>query len=201
MIGYSSGVVAGKIILHCRLRTLRSRWTMDRGCIVSVSTAALALAALLSAGEARAAALIGDPLPNVTLHRVDPGPAPKVKLHDLGHGVLVFSFYSKSCRPCRMELPALHRAVARVNRDRPKRTQVRVVVLVIDEPPPTVVRKRLGAKTLWLLDVKGAARRTFVPRRYPCTYIAKAKRIRKINRGFGRGYERRIEGWLRGLTK
>lgn len=156
----------------------------------------------VSAPAQAAGALIGDPLPKLTLKSVDGGA--KVALHGLGRGVVAFSFYSKYCRPCRKELPALHRAVARVNAAlaaQGKPTQrIKTVVLVLDTAPPKMVRQKLGKETLWLHDRERQAQTAFVPRRYPCTYLARDLRIRKINRGYGRGYEKRVEGWLRGLV-
>lgn len=165
--------------------------------IICLTLSLLAVSAPVQA----AGALIGDPLPKLTLVAVDGGA--KVSLHGLGRGVVAFSFYSKYCRPCRKELPALHRAVARVNAAqaaRGKAQAIKTVVLVLDTAPPKTVRDKLGKETLWLYDREHEAQLAFVPRRYPCTYLTRDLRIRKINRGYGRGYEKRVEGWLRGLV-
>ena len=144
-------------------------------------------------------ALIGDPLPKLRLAPVDSGKP--IDLRQLGPGVVVFSFYSKYCRPCRRELPALHRAVTRVNASMRPKHPIRTVVLVRDLAPSRAARRRLGKTTLWLDDRAGMARRAFVPRRYPCTYLSAKGVIRKINRGFGQAYEGRVEGWLRQLVR
>jgi thiol-disulfide isomerase/thioredoxin len=167
---------------------------------------------LLAPGAVSAKTLIGDAVPAVSLIEVStkatkaaikstiaPTSTKTTALNKLGGGVLVFTFYSRYCRSCQAELPALHRAVKRANADVPKKERARIFVIVIDTPPPPAIRERLGGHTRWLLDRKTAARRAFVPRRFPCTYIAKAQRVRRINRGFGKGFERRVERWLRDL--
>lgn len=112
---------------------------------------------------------------------------------------------TKTCAIACFALPLLwasdgRAAVSSVNAKLTERDRVRVFVIVVDEAPPLAARRALGKQLRWLLDPSGAARKAFVPRRFPCTYIAKAQRVRKINRGYGRGYERRVERWLRALT-
>jgi thiol-disulfide isomerase/thioredoxin len=124
----------------------------------------------------------------------------RLRLHDLRGRVLAISFYSSYCPPCRKELPTLLRLLDRVNRDLPPEKRVVALVVAIDAPPDARLLRELGPRLRWLLDGEGKARTAFDPRTYPCTFLIDSHgTVRHINRGYGSGYEARVEGWLRGL--
>jgi thiol-disulfide isomerase/thioredoxin len=113
-------------------------------------------------------------------------------------GLVALSFYSPSCEPCERELPVLKRVVERVARD----TGVAIVTVILSvegRPPAALVKEHAAAR--WLLDEQDRARAAFDPRTFPCTFLVDEKgAVRHINRGFGSGYEARVERWLRGLA-
>jgi peroxiredoxin len=163
--------------------------------------AAAVLPALLPAAaraEDRPKLRIGDPVPALTLPRVGGG---TLALRELRGHPVAYSFFAISCAPCRREVPALARAVARVNRDLPAAAQVRVVVISLDDLKGHDL-VRAHPEATWLWDKEDAARAAFDPRTFPCTFLADARGlVRHINRGFGPGYEARVERWLRGLAR
>ena len=110
------------------------------------------------------------------------------------------SFYSRYCAPCRRELPTLVRVLDRVNRDLPPARNVLGLVIAVDTPPEAQFHREIGPRLRWLLDAGGKARAAFDPRTYPCTFLVDSDgRVRHINRGYGPGYETRVEGWLRSM--
>ena len=168
--------------------------------IVMLSVAALGVAAVRSpSAQPRYRLVIGDDLPNLVLPQAQGG---SLALRSLRGRPLAVSFYSRYCAPCQRELPALHRAVERANHGLPPSRQVLPIVISIDSPADTQAAQAHFTPSLrWLLDFDGRARTRFDPRTYPCTFLADAAgRVRFINRGFGPGYEIRVERWLRGLV-
>lgn len=140
---------------------------------------------------------IGDPLPDLTLPKVGGG---RLRLRDLAGRVVAVSFYSSSCEPCKKELPALLRAAARVSAEAPV-ARLTVLVIAVDDPAGDPMVKQAAAAT-WLVDEDDRARAAFEPRTLPCTYLADPRLVvRHINRGFGAGYEARVEKWLRALVR
>jgi peroxiredoxin len=138
---------------------------------------------------------IGDAMPDVELPRLEGG---RLRLGSLRGNVLVVSFYSPYCEPCERELPVLERVVARVARD--TRAAITAVIVVTEGRPAAELVKRHAAAR-WLLDEKERARTAFDPRTLPCTFLIDEKgTVRHINRGFGSGYEQRVEKWLRGMA-
>lgn len=155
------------------------------------------LAAEAAAAQPRYKLIIGESLPDIELPRLEGGP---VKLFTLRGQPLAISFFSRYCEPCRRELPTLVRVVERLNRSVPARRQVIAVVISLDSREETRPQSRLAPSARWLLDGDGRARASFDPRTFPCTFLADAGgRVRHINRGFGAGYEARVERWLRSL--
>jgi thiol-disulfide isomerase/thioredoxin len=157
---------------------------------------------LLAAGPARAGEpyklRIGDRVPDLTLPRLGGG---TLRLRDLGGRVVAVSFFSTSCAPCRKELPALLRAAGRASGDLPPAARVVVLVIALEDPAGDPLVKEAAAAT-WLIDRDDRARQAFDPRTFPCTYLVDPKGVvRHINRGYGAGYEARVERWLRGLLR
>jgi thiol-disulfide isomerase/thioredoxin len=164
-------------------------------CPVVAALGVLCLLVTLPAGGVPYRLRIGDTMPDVELPRLEGG---ALRLGTLRGQIVTLSFYSPYCEPCRRELPALKRAVERVTRDRGTAITV-VIVVTEDRPPAELVKEHAGA--LWLLDTDNRARGAFDPRTLPCTFLVDAKgKVRHINRGFGSGYEARVEKWLRGIA-
>ena len=135
---------------------------------------------------------IGDALPDVVLPDAKGKP---LRLRSLGGQILAISFYSRYCRSCQRELPALERVVEQVRRG--SKVPLQLLAIAVDGSPPAALAARLGARLRWLFDRHGAARRAFDPQRYPCTFLVTGTgRVRHINRGFGPGFERRVARWL-----
>ena len=156
------------------------------------------IAALLAAPPASAKDYrlrIGDAMPDLELPRLEGG---RLRLASLRGGLVALTFYSPYCEPCDRELPVLKRVVERVARD----TGVPIVaVIIVTEGRPAADLVKQHAAARWLLDEKDRARTAFDPRTLPCTFLIDGKgMVRHINRGFGSGYEARVEKWLRGLA-
>lgn len=161
--------------------------------------ARLVLVANPAVAESRYRLRLGDPLPELALPPLDGGA--RVTLRGLLGRPLVFSFYSRYCAPCRRELPTLARVIARVNRGLVSRRHVVPVVISVDARVERKEQKEFGRALRWLLDPEGRARALFDPRTYPCTFLIDAGGVvRHINRGFGSGYEQRVERWLRRMV-
>jgi cytochrome c biogenesis protein CcmG/thiol:disulfide interchange protein DsbE len=158
----------------------------------------LLLAVLLAVAPALADApyrlLIGDPMPDVELTRLDGSRVATASLR--GHRVAL-TFFSPYCGPCQKEIPVLARGVDRMNGAATDR--VRMVVIATDaRPDKAAIAKAPNAE--WLIDQDDQARAAFDPRTLPCTFLADhAGTVRHINRGFGSGYETRVERWLRSM--
>jgi peroxiredoxin len=159
----------------------------------------LGLAAVLLAAPPAAAKdyrlRIGDAMPDLELPRLEGG---RLRLATLRGGLVALTFYSPYCEPCHRELPVLKRVVERVARD----TRVPIVtVIVVSEGRPAAALVKQHPEARWLLDENDRARAAFDPRTFPCTFLMDEKgAVRHINRGFGSGYEQRLEKWLRGLA-
>jgi cytochrome c biogenesis protein CcmG, thiol:disulfide interchange protein DsbE len=165
---------------------IRARWLPLIG-------VAMLLAAPASAKEYKLH--IGDAMPDLVLPRLEGG---RLRLGSLHGKLVVISFYSPFCEPCERELPVLKRVVARVARD----TGVAIVtVIIVTEGRPADALVKQHAEARWLLDEKDRARAAFDPGTFPCTFLVDEKgTVRHINRGFGSGYEARVEKWLRGMA-
>jgi hypothetical protein len=161
------------------------------------ATAAMILAGT-AAAQPRYRLIIGEKLPDLELPRVDG--SSRLRLRTLLGQPLAISFFSRYCAPCRRELPILQRVIERVNRGLPPRRQVLPLIISLDSRLDTKAQVHLGPSLRWLLDPEGLARAQLDPRTYPCTFLVDASgRVRHINRGFGSGYEVRVERWLRGM--
>jgi cytochrome c biogenesis protein CcmG, thiol:disulfide interchange protein DsbE len=165
---------------------------------MSTARLPLLLAVVLAAAPAIADTphrlLIGDPLPDVELTRLD---GSRIRTTSLRGRPMALTFFSPYCAPCQTELPVLSRIVDRVNGD--AKNRARMVVIATDgRPDAATVAKSPNAE--WLIDQDDQARATFDPRTMPCTFIAdQTGTVRHINRGFGSGYETRVEQWLRAM--
>jgi cytochrome c biogenesis protein CcmG, thiol:disulfide interchange protein DsbE len=138
--------------------------------------------------------LIGDPMPDVGLTRLD---GSRIRTTSLRGRPVALTFFSPYCAPCQAELPVLGRVVERVNGAATGR--LRMVVIATDaRPDAAAIAKAPNAD--WLIDQDDTARAAFDPRTFPCTFLAdQTGTVRHINRGFGSGYEARVEQWLRSM--
>jgi cytochrome oxidase Cu insertion factor (SCO1/SenC/PrrC family) len=171
---------------------------MDRAVIARVCLAVVVAALAANTAYAdRPRLRIGDPLPDLELPRVGGG---KLQLRTLRGQTVAISFFSVYCRPCRIELPTLARVLDRVNRDLPAKRRVLPLIITLDAAPEPAILARLGPTARVLVDKAGKARAAFDPRTYPCTFLVDVRgQVRHINRGFGSGYEARVERWLRAM--
>lgn len=140
-----------------------------------------------------AAVLIGDPLPPLSLRAVPSGE--RVELPARGR-ITVIDLFATWCGPCRESLPALERLRHRYE------GRVDFVSIAQDDDAAKVERfvqeLHLGGRVL--LDPDRRAYRAFGAHVLPTTYIVDAAGVvRRINRGFGRGYEARVAGWIEQL--
>lgn len=163
--------------------------------LTALVAVALALAPARGAAKAPYRLRLGDAMPDLELPRLEGG---RLRLGSLRGQVVAVSFYSPYCEPCRRELPALDRAVARVSRE--TGVAITTVIVVVEDRPPAALAKR-HPTARWLLDEHERARAAFDPRTLPCTFLVDERGVvRHINRGFGPGYEGRVTRWLRGLV-
>jgi thiol-disulfide isomerase/thioredoxin len=140
-----------------------------------------------------AAVLIGDPLPALSLASV-PGGEP-VELAVRGR-VTVIDLFATWCGPCRESLPALERLRHRYG------DRVEFVSIAQDDDAAKVARfvhgLHLGGRVL--LDPERRAYRALGAHELPTTYVVDADGVvRKINHGYGHGYEARVAGWIEQL--
>jgi len=112
----------------------------------------------------------------------------------------VVDFFATWCEPCHLALAALGRIVAAEG------GRIDLVLVDVGEPRETVAaffaHHPLPAGARVLLDGDRAAAARWGQRRFPTTFLVDgAGVIRHINRGYGGGYEARLGGWLRSMTK
>jgi thiol-disulfide isomerase/thioredoxin len=142
--------------------------------------------------------LIGDPMPALELATLDGG---SLALPAAGQGhITVIDFFATWCGPCRESLPALERLRARF-------AEQGVVFVSISEDEPgsaTRVARFAAAMKLGgpvLLDPQRSAFARMGARRLPTVYIVDAAGVvRRINNGYGSGFEHRMGRWLALLT-
>ena len=135
--------------------------------------------------------LIGDPAPSLALRPLDGG-AP-IALQAAGAGrVTVVDFFATWCAPCRAQIPSLERLRRRYPR------AVFVSISVDDDPSlvaPFVRETGIGSRVL--LDPGRRLFSAMGAHKLPTTFILDGRgTVRKINHGFGPGYEQRIASWL-----
>jgi thiol-disulfide isomerase/thioredoxin len=139
------------------------------------------------------AVMIGDPLPALSLRAVPSGE--RVELPLRGR-VTVIDLFATWCGPCRHSLPALERLRQRFA------GRVDFVSVAQDDDPAKVERfareLHLGARVL--LDPERQAYRLLGAHELPTTYVVDAAGVvRRINHGYGRGYEERVARWINEL--
>jgi len=145
--------------------------------------------ALPAAADDPHAPIIGDAAPLIAAQMLD-GATPIDRLP--AGEIVVVDFFATWCGPCHEAMAALDDIV--------KRSGVRLIVVDVGEPDERVrawfAEHPLPAGATLVLDPRAEAAHRWGQRRFPTTFVLHDGVIRHINRGFGPGYARRMDGWI-----
>ncbi len=142
------------------------------------------------------ALLIGDPAPTLALRPLD-GSAPITLAAAAAGRLTVVDFFATWCAPCRAQLPVMER----LRRRYPDVT----FVSVSEDGDPAAVPAFVRANHVEgrvLLDPDRRAFGALGGHKLPTTVVLDgAGVVRKINHGFGPGFEARLGAWLDELSR
>ena len=118
--------------------------------------------------------------------------APALGDVELGKEVVLVDFFATWCGPCHEAMAALTEIATRRG--------VKLVVVDVGEPRERVdawfAAHPLPTGARVVLDPRAEASQRWGQHRFPTTFVIGGGTIRHINRGFGPGYARRLDGWV-----
>ncbi|MDB4968484.1 MAG: periplasmic protein thiol--disulfide oxidoreductase DsbE [Myxococcales bacterium] len=118
--------------------------------------------------------------------------APPLPGQELTSGEIVVDFFATWCAPCHEAMAALDEIATRRG--------LKLVVVDVGEPPDRVqawfAQHPLPRGAELVLDARAEASHRWGQKRFPTTFVLHDGVIRHINRGFGPGYARRLDGWI-----
>jgi thiol-disulfide isomerase/thioredoxin len=119
--------------------------------------------------------------------------APPLPDADVAGGVVIVDFFATWCEPCHEAMAALDEIV--------KKRKVRLVVVDVGESEPRVkawfAEHPLPDGARLVIDWNAEAAHRWGQHRFPTTFVLAGGVIRHINRGFGSGYARRMDDWVK----
>jgi thiol-disulfide isomerase/thioredoxin len=150
-----------------------------------------------------AAPLIGDAAPPLDLPSLDPNRAnatlgPRQSIVPRPGHIWVVDFFATWCGPCLKATVALDEVL------RPLGDRVTLIVVDVNQPAAMVQahfqKQALPKSALLVLDSDGQAAKRWGQDRFPTTFLIDERGvIAHINRGYGPGYQARMERWLRAM--
>jgi len=137
-------------------------------------------------------------LPSLDLRRASATLGPRKSIVPRPGHVWVVDFFATWCGPCLKATVALDEVL------RPLGDRVTLIVVDVNQPAALVqehfLKQPLPKGALLVLDSDGQAAKRWGQDRFPTTFLIDERGvIAHINRGYGPGYQARIDRWLRAM--